>query len=224
MKKIFTIGFLALNALLLGCATNHNNSAETANAEKNAVAAKPPKISANSHFAAGQLAEANGENDKAISQYTECLKINPKHQAALYQLGVLYSSLKQYDDALDVFQRYVKATNGAASAYNDLGYCYEQSGDTDDAAQAYQQGIAADTKNAPCRTNYGLLLAKQNKIEEAIRVWQPVLSDAEVHYNLASVYEQAGRKQEAKVEFQKAVQLDPNFQDAKNRLAELTLN
>jgi Flp pilus assembly protein TadD len=69
-----------------------------------------------------------------------------------------------------------------------------------------------------------LLLAKQNKIEEAIRVWQPVLSDAEVHYNLASVYEQAGRKQEAKVEFQKAVQLDPNFQDAKNRLAELTLN
>ena len=65
-------------------------------------------------------------------------------------------------------------------------------------------GLEKDPKNVPSRTNYGLMLARQ-QIAEAVRMWNPVLSDAEIHYNLASIYALDGRKPEAKAEYQKAL-------------------
>jgi Flp pilus assembly protein TadD len=45
-----------------------------------------------------------------------------------------------------------------------------------------------------------------------------VLTPAEVHYNLASVYEWMGRKEQAKVEYRAALALDPRLSDAQARL------
>ena len=39
-----------------------------------------------------------------------------------------------------------------------------------------------------------------------------------VHYNLGSVYEQMGKRQLARAEYQKAVELDPRFAEAQTRL------
>ena len=33
------------------------------------------------------------------------------------------------------------------------------------------------------------MLARHDRVGEAVRMWTPVLSDAEIHYNLAGVYE-----------------------------------
>jgi Tfp pilus assembly protein PilF len=42
-----------------------------------------------------------------------------------------------------------------------------------------------------------------------------------VHYNLASVYERAGKTEEAKTEYHRALDLDPHCLDASVRLAGL---
>ena len=89
------------------------------------------------------------------------------------------------------------------------------------AAEQYKKGIAKDSQNMACRTNYGLMEARHGRIAEAIRIWQPVFTEAEIHYNLAGVYELDGRKLQAKTEYDKALELDPNFADAKSRLASL---
>jgi Flp pilus assembly protein TadD len=52
-------------------------------------------------------------------------------------------------------------------------------------------------------------------------MWNPVLTDAEIHYNLAGIYAQDGRKLEAKAEYQQALASDPTMIDAKARLSEL---
>jgi tetratricopeptide (TPR) repeat protein len=221
MKMVAPIASLVLSLGLLGCASHSEQVTEQEKANASAVNAKPQVLSANTHFAAGQLAESQNRPDVAVTQYKEAIKIDPKFAMAFYRMGVIYTTFKQFDDAVEAWQAYLKVTGNNATAYNDLGFCYEQAGNRDAATDAYQKGIATDKNNIACRTNYGLLLARENHAEQAIAIWQPVLAQAEIHYNLASVYEQNGNKREARVEYQKAIDADPTLSEAKQRLAAL---
>jgi tetratricopeptide (TPR) repeat protein len=176
-------------------------------------------LTADTHFAAGQFAESNGDPDTAVAQYQAALKIDPNNLGSLLRLGMLYTAQQQYPEAIELFQRFVKATNESANAYGDLGFCLELAGRTDEAVAAYKAGIAKDPKNQSCRVKYGLLLARSGKIAEATTQLQVVLTPAQIHYNIASVLEGQGRTEQAKSEYQAALQLDPNMGDAKARLA-----
>lgn len=181
-------------------------------------------MKANTRFAAGQLAESQGNFDAAIHQYNKALDIDPKHLPSLYRLGVIYAQFKNYDKSISIWQHYIAISNNAPEGYGNLGYCYELATMPKLAEATYQKGIEKDPKNASCRTNYGLMLARRHKIQEAIRMWNPVLSDAEIHYNLAGIYALDGRKQEARAEYQKALASDPTLINARARLSELDSN
>jgi tetratricopeptide (TPR) repeat protein len=180
-----------------------------------------PPLNADTRYAAGQLAESQNNTQLAIKQYNECIKTNPNHTLALYRLGVCYSQLKQFPQAIETWNNYIKVTKGAAVGYSNLGFCYELAGQRDEAENAYKKGIQRDPYNQACRVNYGLMLARTGKTSEAINQLQVVLAPAEVHYNIGSVYEQLGRKEQAKAEYKKALELDPNLVDAQTKLASL---
>jgi tetratricopeptide (TPR) repeat protein len=191
-------------------------------AQRNAFErSEDPPITADTRFAAGQLAESQGNMPQAIAQYTEATQVNPRHPNAWYRLGVIYAQTRQFPQAIDAWQHYVRATNGAAAAYGNLGYCYELSGDRASAEEAFQTGVQRDPKNVQCRVNYGLMLARSGRENEALQQLSAVLKPAQAHYNLGSVYEQQGRKEMAKMHYKKAVQLSPDFTDAQNRLANI---
>jgi tetratricopeptide (TPR) repeat protein len=180
--------------------------------------AKDPKYTPETRYAAGQLAESQKDLPRAVEQYREALKLNPDHLPSLYRLGIVYTQQRQYGLAIDVWNRYVVATRNSATAYSNLGFCYELAGQPDQAERAYKEGIARDSASDPCRINYGLMLARHNRINEATLQLQKVLSPAEVHYNLASVFESQGRRDQARLEYRKALELRPDFEDAQARL------
>jgi tetratricopeptide (TPR) repeat protein len=182
---------------------------------------KQPPFTAETRFAAGQLAETQNNPSVAIRQYNEALKLNPRHLGALYRLAVVYAQLKQYDQAIETWTRYVEATNDSATAFADLGFCDELAGQGQKAKAAYLAGIAKDPQNVSCRVNYGLLLARQGQIAAATQQWRFVLSEAQIHYNLGSLYVIEGKKEQAKAEFGKALALDPQLTEAQSRLASL---
>ncbi len=180
-----------------------------------------PPFNAGTRFAAGRLAEAQGAIPQAITQYNEALKLDPNYAQAWYQLGVLYAKTKQFPKAIDAWEHYVKVTNDSAAAYSNLGFCYEVSGDRPSAESAYLKGIERDPKNVPCRVNYGLMLARAGNEPGALQQLQAVLTPAEAHYNLGSAYEQLNRIPEARVQYQKALEINPKFWEAQTRLAQL---
>ena len=211
--------------MMVGCAKDGATTraeADSVQAERDAaLPAKEPAINADTRFAAGQLAESSGDFGNALKQYQAALKSNPNHQGALFCLAILYSRQRQFDPAIETWNRYITATHNAAGGYSNLGFCYECAKRPADAEKAYQTGIARDPKSQPCRVNYGLMLARQGKLSQASEQLAAVLKPAEVHYDIASILELQGKKDAARDEYRKSLQADPNMTDAQTRLAAL---
>jgi len=224
---LFAMTLLAF--YLTGC-TKHqadltNISSDNAN-ELNAQHAKfekadDPPFTAQTHFAAGQLAESQEAIPSAIGHYQAAVKIDPHHHDSLFRLGILYTKQKMFTHAIGAWKQYIKESKSDPTAYANLGFCYELAGRSADAEKTYQEGIARDANNPACRVNYGLFLARANRTDEAAAQLKAVLPEAQVHYNLGSIFEQQGNREKAKTEFRNALQIDANLTDAKTRLAAL---
>lgn len=219
-------------ALLAGCSKDAKDDSairrlsrsetEALNAQRDSFeSSADATVSAQTHFAAGRLAESQGQVQQAMQQYCLALKLVPDHRPSLYRLGVVAAQLKAYPEAIAAWKAYVKASEGDATAQANLGFCLELAGEPAEAEQAYKAGIARDARNNPCRVNYGLMLARAGRVNEAIVQLQAVLPEAQVHYNLAAVYQEQGHKELAKAEYRKAVELDPTLGEAKMRLSQL---
>lgn len=218
--------YLAAGLLLIaGCQASKEASASAKERAKISEAdikfesSEDPPLQAKTHFAAGQLAESQANYPVAIEQYWAALKLQPRYREPLFRLGIVYCHLEHYPDAIVAWKEYLKAAEGDPTGYSNLAFCYELAGKHSEAEEAYRKGIDKDPTNNPCRVNYGLMLARDNRIAEATLQLQAVLTPAQVHYNLASVYEHQGSKERARSEYRKAINLDPSLADAEVRLS-----
>lgn len=236
LRVTFAIFTMTASLLVAACSNNQNTAntqglsqdqADALNAQRSHIepsSGPPPAMSAETHYAAGQVAESQQKPDRAIEQYQAALRIDPNNEHSLYRLAVVEAQLHQYPAAIETWKRYAKVTNDSAFAYSNLGFCYELSGNITEAETAFKKGIAKDPKNEPCRINYGLMLARQGRTADAISQMQTVLPPAQVHYNLAGIFQQQGKTAEARAEYRQAIDLDPNLWDAQSRLAQLDQN
>lgn len=224
MKSIKIIGLISLAMFLAGCANdakvqnasaNHKRAGEQSRFDD----AKDPPFNPQTHFAAGQLAESQNDPRRAVQQYEKAIELDPEHANSLYRLGVIHCSEKRYDQAIAAWKKYIKATDGSANGYGNLGFCHELAGETEMAEAAYLKGIKKEPRNESCRINYGLMLARHGRTNEAVLQLQTILKPAAVHYNLGSVYEQQGRREQAMAEYRRAIEIDPKFKDAQIRLS-----
>lgn len=206
---------------LSGCHDGREPSGEEMNAQRHFEVANDPPITAETYFGAGWVSEVQGDLRNAANQYVAALKLDPKHVRALYHLSLVYAKTKEYTQAAEMWQKYAQVTGYTAEAYNNLGYLWEMAGDAGRAEAAYKQGVAKDPHYERCQVSYGLMLARQGRPVEAMSRFETVLTPAEAHYNLGSVYEEQGQKDRARREYQEAIKLDPKLEAAQSRIAAL---
>jgi protein O-GlcNAc transferase len=202
---------LFLTATSTGCATN---------AKQSSSARQQAKLeNANASYAAGVAAEAEGDTSAATASYKRALRSVPDHVSSLRRLATLYTADEHYADAIPLWKRLVEATDGDADAYNDLGYAYDLAGYEDPAEAAYLRGLQTDPGNARVRTNFGLMLARHGRTNEAILQLRAAMPLADAYYNVAVVLESQGKKARARREFQRALDTDPDHVEAELHLA-----
>src|SRR5436190_3055762 len=90
----------------VGCASRHteertNLASQSAEVRSKFENTSDPPISADTHFAAAQLAESQNNMPTAIKQYDEALKLNPKHTQSMYRLAMIHTEHKQYPKAIE---------------------------------------------------------------------------------------------------------------------------
>ena len=189
------------------------------NASRSAFdSATPPPIKPQTYLAAGRLAESRGDVAQAAAQYNRALRQNPDDREALFRLGTLLSQ-QAAPDAPEIWRQYVKASGGSPTAYANLGFSHELLGQPKEAEAAYRKGIAAKGDVASCRVNYGLLLARQGRIDAAEEQLLAVLPPEQAWYNIGAACERQGDKATAAAAYRKALAHQPEFAPARERLA-----
>jgi tetratricopeptide (TPR) repeat protein len=170
------------------------------------------------HLAAGDLAFSQQNVPEAVAQYRKALEMNPNDDAAMYRLATVFAYAKQFNESIAMWKRYNAATGDSAPGLSNLGRTYELAGRWREAEAAYVSSIRKEGSNATARINYGIMLAKRDRIDEATEQLSKVLRPAEVEYNLGSVFEIREDFTSARERYARAIELDPGLVAAKQRL------
>jgi Tfp pilus assembly protein PilF len=172
--------------------------------------------------------EQRAAMEKQLKDRQQQLAKNKELNDAFNQ-GMAALQAKQFDAAIDSFNKaaeldpkqYVVWAN-MAEAYGGVAGTKtgaEQQAAFEKAAEAYQKALELKPDDAGSYNNYGLLLARAKKFDEA----QAALSKAaqldpqsagKYYYNLGAVLVNTGQLEPAGEAFKKAIETDPNYAPA----------
>ncbi|MGH9470759.1 MAG: tetratricopeptide repeat protein, partial [Terriglobia bacterium] len=134
----------------------------------------------NQLYSAGQYAQAADMFEKAIP-----FSKGKNLPVVLSRAADSYAKAKQYDKAVDDYQKAIAADPTNGGYLNNLGTLYGQMGKPDLAIQQFEKAAQVDPTNA-----------------------------ARYYYNEGAILTNAGKSDQAAAAFKKATQADPNYADA----------
>ena len=163
--------------------------------------------------------------EKARRLIDEALLLDRRYPKAHMYLGVYWQFLGEYKKALMCHKRAIELDNTYASAYNNLGRTYGQLGEWEKELYNYRLALKYDSDLTYARYNLGEALFRKGDIDNAISELERVAScrccPGKVLMRLGDAYLAAGREQEAKIQYQSAVTLNPEDDEVKSRLENL---
>ena len=148
----------------------------------------------------------------------------PDHPFVLFNLGMTYADMEQYEPAAAALARSVAVADPEEShvrkAYALLVGCYMQLERFDEALKACEQGCRLYPKDPELCFRYGIVLQHFGRLHEAERQYRSALADADdrhfssidrgivgykARHNLATVYLDQGEPGRAEVEWRRAI-------------------
>ncbi len=175
----------------------------------------PTLRKAHSLYEQGRLAEA-GE------LYQTALRLDPGHDRALYNFGLVRMRSGRLDEALGHFSKAIEQNPDFAEAHNAAGIALRMSGRYREAIAHYQKSLAIKPGYAEAENNLGLALRELEHYEEAAAHHRKALAlkpdYPEAENNLGAALAALGRYEEAAAHYRKAVSLRPDFAEAYSNL------
>ncbi|MBE9234116.1 tetratricopeptide repeat protein [Cuspidothrix issatschenkoi LEGE 03284] len=152
-----------------------------------------------------------GDNQGAIDDLNQAIKINPNFALAYYGRGFVRSQLGDKQGAIDDFNQAIKFNPNFADAYYGRGLVRSELGDKQGAIDDYTQAIKFNPNYAKAYYNRGNVRSqlgdKQGAIDDYTQAIKFNPNLAEAYGNRAYVYYQLGDKQKAREDLQRAAKL-----------------
>jgi tetratricopeptide (TPR) repeat protein len=154
--------------------------------------------SAEPYVRLGMAQQQRGRTDLGEEAYRKAIEIQPNHAVALNNLAwIQMQNPRHVDEALSLAKKAVDVTAGAGQFLDTLGWVYRAMGLREQAIVTLKKGISASPQ------------------------------DAELHYHLALLYQEAGKSADALTELNGSLSLKKDFperDDARKRLEELKVH
>jgi len=183
------------------------------------------------HFMAGNIHQKLGQLVEAQDAYRKALNIDPKHELSCMKLAKLYLKRKQGNKAIKVLASMV-IVKPTSAIYQILGEAYLAEGETNKAIKAFNDSIRLGdcskntTKHQLAEKHEGLGNAfRQKQHETNDKSWEGKTVTAlkksiefdpthiSAHFNLISVYKQAGQHEKALELIKKTAEITPDTTD-----------
>ena len=174
-----------------------------------AIAVKPEKSFA--FLFRSYLHTYLGNQEQALLDATRAIQINPRAPAAYYYRGEIYRKAGEYDRALADYQSTLARTPFHTNAYLGIALARMDKGEPDKAAEACAKMTGIDPTDARGYNCLGILLLEQNRIPDAVRMYQRGVihapQDSGLWYGLGLAYEQNRMYKEAADAFERSGRL-----------------
>jgi tetratricopeptide (TPR) repeat protein len=164
------------------------------------------------------LATAQGDNDRAILDYSRIIEANPNSAETWWLRGNAYWDKGDYDRALADYNQAIEVDANYAMAYLGRGNVYLRKGDYDGALEEYNQVIEILPEFIGTYNNMGVAYREKGQCELAIQNfdlalgWKPDF--AEALHNRGLTYRDMGEHELAAQDLKRAVELNPNLAKA----------
>ena len=100
-----------------------------------------PRLLAIAHNNRGNVYTGNGEYDRAIRDYDQSIKIDPKNAKSFNNRGVAYQKKGEHDRAIEDFDEAIKLDSGYASPFVNRAESHRNKGDYQRAVRDYDEAI-----------------------------------------------------------------------------------
>lgn len=163
------------------------------------------------HQLLGDMAEAKGDDAKAIEEYRAAVAQKPSLLELHYTLGhLLWKDLK-VPEARAELQEVLKLDPHHAGALEDMGDTFLLEHQPDAALPYLTRALDSDAQNPALHRDLGTAYFDQRKYEQAeaeFKVALPSDHDGSVHYKLGRLYQVQGEKDKAAREFAISAELN----------------
>ena len=144
---------------------------------------------------------AKGDHDRAIADYSEAIRLDPKHASAFNNRGIAYRAKGDHDRAIADYNEAIRLDPKDALAFNNRGIAYRAKGDHDRAIADYSEAIRLDPNDALAFNNRGNAYRAKDDIDAAIADYSEVIRLDPKH---ASAFSNRGWMSFTKGDFQDA--------------------
>ena len=164
---------------------------------------EPAEISPALVFVLGNLYFQADRTNEAKRQFLDAIKRYPRFRRAHTNLGYLYISKNQTDEALPMLQKSVELGENSSRVFGLIGYCHLLKKDAVAAEIAYRQAYLLDAASRDWKLGLAQALMAQEKYTEAASLLDTLISenanDKQLWLQQTNAYLASDRKDEAAV-------------------------
>ncbi|NET62376.1 MAG: tetratricopeptide repeat protein [Symploca sp. SIO2E6] len=172
------------------------------------------------YFYRGVAYYYKGEQDKAITDFNQVLKIHPEYAEVYSNRGCAYSEKGELDQAIADYTQALKFYPEYAPAYYNRGIAYSDKGEQDKVIADYTQALKFYPEYAPAYYNRGIAYSDKGEQDKVIADYNQALKInpgfTPAYINRGNAYFDKGESDKAIADFTQALKINSEYALAYN--------
>lgn len=180
---------------------------------------------ASGYYLAGHIFYEMGDTGRAVNSYQKAVDINPDLREAWIRLGDVLTELKN-PKAISYYDNAIRMDSLDEETWHNKAYALNELGKTHESLKLYKEICMRFPSYEPAYFNLGMLYKSMDSIPQAIEHFaisvQINPSEPTSYYQRGLCYLKSGEKPKAKQDFETALKLDDQFEEARTALNKLS--
>ena len=172
-------------------------------------------LNINETFQMATQSHKEGNIVKAKNLYSKVLELDPNHENANINIGVIFQQLGEFQNSKKYYENVLKNNPNNIRAYTNLGVIFKNLEKIEEAIKCFDKAIEINPNSLEAQINLGVILQELEEDEKALKCYEQVIkinpNNLSAHNNIGIIFLKLGELQKAKKFFENTTKLNPNY-------------